>query len=213
MVRQARIGWTISCVDSKSWDEVDGTLIRFFITDILYWLGMVELASPEEGKEFTAFRILNVENLKPKNEDAKLKISSQGKIIAPRFVPRAVRYRIARFCEWDDEVKQDEYKYHITPHSLTKAKEQGLKVEQLLTLLAKHSDVGIPPVWSKPSNAGKLTEPKRGRRLKLCLKVSRPEVLEELRKSKAADIPWRAAWSNNGNRQKRSHPKGNGCDH
>ena len=50
----------------KSWDEVDGTLIRFFITDILYWLGMVELASPEEGKEVTAFKLLNVENLKVK---------------------------------------------------------------------------------------------------------------------------------------------------
>ena len=147
---------------------------------------MVELASPEEGKEFTAFRILNVENLKPKNEDAKLKISSQGKIIAPRFVPRAVRYRIARFCEWDDEVKQDEYKYHITPHSLTKAKEQGLKVEQLLTLLAKHSDVGIPPVLVKALKRWEVNGTEARAETQIVLKVSRPEVLEELRKSKAA---------------------------
>ncbi len=46
----------------KSWDEVDGALIRFFITDILYWLGIVELASPEEGKEITAFRISGIGN-------------------------------------------------------------------------------------------------------------------------------------------------------
>ncbi len=46
----------------ESWDEVDGALIRFFITDILYWLGMVELASPEEGKEIAAFRISGIGN-------------------------------------------------------------------------------------------------------------------------------------------------------
>ena len=50
--------------DSKSWDEVDGALIQFFITDILYWLGMVELASPEEGKEIAAFRISGIGNRK-----------------------------------------------------------------------------------------------------------------------------------------------------
>ena len=46
----------------ESWDEVDGAVIQFFITDILYWLGLVELASPEEGKEITAFRISGIGN-------------------------------------------------------------------------------------------------------------------------------------------------------
>ncbi len=32
------------------WDQVDGALIRFFITDILYWLGMLELGAAEEGR-------------------------------------------------------------------------------------------------------------------------------------------------------------------
>ncbi len=72
----------------ESWDEVDGALIRFFITNILYWLGMVELASPEEGKEVAAFKLLNVESLKLKVEDLKLHISSQGKVVIPRFAPR-----------------------------------------------------------------------------------------------------------------------------
>ena len=169
----------------ESWDEVDGALIRFFITDILYWLGMVELASPEEGKEVTAFKLLNVENLKLKAEDAKLHISSQGKIVIPRFAPRTVRYQVARFCEWDEE-KTDEYKYRITPQSLTKAKEQGLKVEQLLVLLAKHSDAGIPPVLVKALKRWEVNGTEARAETQVVLKVSRPEVLEELRKSKAA---------------------------
>ena len=135
-------------------------------------------------------------------------MTSQGKIVVPRFAPRTVRYQVARFCEWDDdgrvaagsryvpselpdhqrriETKLDEYKYKITPQSLTKAKEQGLKVEQLLTLLAKHSDVGIPPVLVKALKRWEVTGTEARAETQIVLKVSRPEVLEELRKSKAA---------------------------
>jgi hypothetical protein len=167
------------------WDEVDGALIRFFVTDILRWLGMAELASPDEGKDITAFRLLTVEDLKSKAEDVKLQVTSQGKISVSRFAPRAVRYQVARFCEWDDD-KPDEYRYHITPHSLTKAKEQGLKVEQLLALLAKHSDAGIPPALVKALKRWEINGTEARAETQIVLKVSRPEVLEELRKSKAA---------------------------
>ncbi|MGA7192931.1 MAG: helicase-associated domain-containing protein [Anaerolineales bacterium] len=169
----------------ESWDEVDGALIRFFITDILHWLGMVELASPEEGKVITAFRIRTPDSRITNIENGKLKITSNGKISAPRLTPRSVRYQVARFCEWDEE-KPDEYRYHITPHSLTKAKEQGLKVEQLLTLLAKHSDAGIPPVLVKALKRWEVNGTEARAETQIVLKVSRPEVLEELRKSKAA---------------------------
>ena len=168
-----------------SWDEVDGALIRFFITDILHWLGMVELATSEEGRGVAAFRWLNRGGIKAKVEDAKLHVASQGKIIIPRFAPRAARYQIARFCEWDGE-KQDEYKYHLTPHSLNRAREQGLKVEQLLTLLANHSDAGIPPVLVKALKRWEVNGTEARAETQVVLKVSRPEVLDELRKSKAA---------------------------
>ena len=183
----------------ESWDEVDGALIRFFITDILYWLGLVELASPEEGKEITAFRISGIGNGELKigkrrtitnsrisnSENAKLKVTSNGKITAPRLTPRVIRYQVARFCEWDEE-KLDEYKYRITAHSLSKAKDQGLKVEQLLVLLAKHSDAGIPPVLVKALKRWEVNGTEARAETQIVLKVSRPEVLEELRKSKAA---------------------------
>jgi Helicase conserved C-terminal domain len=167
------------------WDQVDGALIRFFVTDILHWLGMIELASPEEGKEITGFRNTNPDSRKPDIENGKLKISSNGKISAPRLTPRSARYQVARFCEWDKE-KTDDYKYRITPQSLTKAKEQGLKVEQLLVLLAKHSDAGIPPALVKALKRWEVNGTEARAETQVVLKVSRPEVLEELRKSKAA---------------------------
>jgi hypothetical protein len=168
----------------ESWDEVDGALIRFFITDIMRSFGSIDLASTQPNSEITAFRLLVPDSQIPNIENAKLHISSQGKITAPRLVPRAVRYQIARFCEWDDE-KPDEYRYHITPRSLSRAKEQGLKIEHLLPLLAKHSG-GIPPVLIKALKRWENNGTQARAETQVILRVSRPEVLDELRKSKAA---------------------------
>ncbi len=166
------------------WDQVEGALIRFFITVILHDLGLVELASPEEGKDITAFHLMHdrqISNI----ENGKLKISSNGRISASRLVPRAARYQLARFCEWDEE-RSGEFGYHLTPASLTKAKEQGLKVEHLLALLSKHAAAGIPPVLVKALKRWEVNGAEARAETQVVLRVSRPEVLEELRKSKAA---------------------------
>jgi hypothetical protein len=166
------------------WDQVDGALLRFFISDVLYSLGMVELASGEEGGPITAFHML--EAPAPKNEEnAKIAVASNGSMSVPRLVPRAVRYQLARFCEWDAE-KPDAYRYHLTPQSLSRAREQGLKVEHLLSLLARHADAGIPPVLLKALKRWDQSGTEARAEAQVILKVSRPEVLDELRKSKAA---------------------------
>ena len=167
------------------WDEVDGALIRYFITNILHWLGQVDLSFAEGSSAPTSFRIAISESRKSGIEKEKLHIASNGKITAPRFTPRVVRYQLARFCEWDEE-KADEYHYHVTPRSLNKAKEQGLKVEHLLALLAKHSDAGIPPVFVKALKRCEVNGTEARVETQVVLRVSRPEVLEEMRKSKAA---------------------------
>jgi hypothetical protein len=165
------------------WDQVDGALIRFFVTDILHWLGMVDLAGSQDAGAPISFHLTSF--VEKKKEEEKISISSNGKIAIPRLTPRVVRYQLARFCKWDDE-KQDEYRYHITPHSLTKAKEQGLKVEHLLALLANHAEAGIPPMLVKALKRWVINGTEARAETQVVLKVSRPEVLEELRKSKAA---------------------------
>jgi hypothetical protein len=166
------------------WDQVDGTLIRYFITKILYWLGQVDLAAPEEDAEPTAFRVVS-EKIKTKNEDEKVVVRSNGQIAVPRLAPRAVRYQIARFCEWDN-LKANAYQYRITPASLKRAGGQGLKIEHLLALTAKHASGGIPPVLVKALKRWDLHGTEARVQTQAVLKVSKPEVLEELRKSKAA---------------------------
>jgi hypothetical protein len=164
-----------------SWDEVDGALIRYLITGPLFWLELLDLASNGEGAAQTAFRSAR---LPAKLEDAKLTVSSQGKISVPRLVPRAARYQIARFCLWDEE-KPDEYRYRVSVNSLEKARKQGLKAEQLLSILRKHAASPIPPPFVRALQRWEANGTEAKLESLVVLKVSKPEVLKELKESKA----------------------------
>jgi hypothetical protein len=169
----------------SSWDQVDGALIKYFITSILHWLGQVDLCIAEGASEPTSFQVRAEPPSAKTIENRKLHISSPGVISVPRLAPRAVRYQVARFCEWD-EPKQDTYRYRISTNSLTRAKDQGLKVEHLLALLSKHSEAGIPPTLVKALRRWEVNGTEARVQTQVILKLSRPEVLEELRRSKAA---------------------------
>ncbi|MGE5462690.1 MAG: helicase-associated domain-containing protein [Syntrophothermus sp.] len=168
-----------------SWDQVDGALIKYFLTNILPWLGQVDLSIAERATEPTAFKISNGQSSTPANENQKLHISSQGVISIPRLAPRVVRYQVSRFCEWDPP-REDVYRYRISTGSLAKAREQGLKVEHLLALLSRHADAGIPPSLVKALKRWEVNGTEARVQTQVILKVSKPEVLEEMRKSKAS---------------------------
>ena len=178
-----------------SWDQVDGALIKYFITNILHWLGQVDLCIAEGATEPTSFQILSSESLIAGKEDKKLHVSSQGLISIPRLAPRVVRYQVSRFCEWDDvrvakrietQSKDDLYRYRLSTNSLTKAKEQGLKVEHLLVLLTKHTDAGVPPSLVKALKRWESNGTEARVQTQIILKVSKPEILEEVRRSRAS---------------------------
>lgn len=166
----------------EHWDQVDGALIKYFITGVLFWLGQVDIAAPEEGGETSAFRVVNNE-LETAKGNGKLVVRSNGQISVPRPVPRVVRYQVARFCEWED-ARAGEFAYRLTPASLKRAGGQGLKVEHVLSLLAKHTAGGIPPVLVKALKRWDLRGTEARIQTQAVLRVSRPEVLEELRKSR-----------------------------
>ncbi|WKZ40884.1 MAG: helicase-associated domain-containing protein [Anaerolineales bacterium] len=164
------------------WDAVDGALVKYLI-QMLYRLGKVNLAAPEEGKEPTAFFLLS-SSVEGKDDKGKIIASSNGKITVSRFFSRAVRYQIARFCEWGDE-KNDEYSYSISAKSLKRANEQGLKAEQLLAMLVKYTNGNVPPALVKALKRWDASGPEARVESLLVLRVSKPEVMEEMRKSKA----------------------------
>lgn len=167
------------------WDEVDGALIRFFF-QVLHWLGQVDLAAPDETAAPTAFRMTNRDLHVTCAETTRIAVSSNGLITIPRLVPRAVRYQAARFCEWLDSPNPEEYRYRISPASLRRAAAQGLKPAHLLALLAKQTGGQVPPVLVKALQRWEARGTEARIETLTVLKVSRPEVLNELRASSAA---------------------------
>ena len=176
----------------EHWDEVDGRLIRYLLTGPLHWLGVLDLARPEAEQEVMAFRLSSwskalLQDKSPKGfplEEEPLVARSDARISARRLVPRRVRYQLARFCEWVKETP-DEYQYRISSTSLTRARQQGLTVGQLLTLLNRYAKA-VPPSlikalerWDKQGSEVRLEK-------MVVLRVASEDILLALRKSPAS---------------------------
>jgi hypothetical protein len=190
-IRSARDGSNL--LGSDHWEDVDGALIRFIITGPLHWLGIFDLARPEAGSEATAFRFSTwggdlLHNLLPAGlakEDAPLTVLPDGRLRLAQLTPRAIRYQIARFSEWEDETAQ-EYRYRLTPASLDRARQQGLRLSHLLAILRRHA--ASPP---SPTLVAALEHwDTSGTQVFLedvtILRVTSPEILTALRRSPVA---------------------------
>jgi hypothetical protein len=176
----------------EHWDEVDGRLIRYILTGPLYWLGVLDLARQEEGQEVTAFRfsgwskaLLNGESPKGlSKEEEPLVARSDARLSARRLVPRRVRYQVSRFCEWEKETT-DEYQYRISTASLSRARQQGLTVTQLLSLLNRYAKTVPPSLVKALERWGNQGIEVRMEKM-VVLRVVSEDVLQGLRKSRAS---------------------------
>jgi len=168
----------------ENWDRVEGAWIRFVLVGVMHRLALLDLAVPGDGRAPSAFRLAApAQERKAEIENGKLHISSQGRITATRRVPRAIRYQLARFCEWAEQ-GPDEYRFHLSPRSLEQAATQGLRVEHLLNLLAKHGDAGIPAAVAEALHRWDKTGTEARTESQVLLRVSRPEIIQRLQDSK-----------------------------
>jgi hypothetical protein len=176
----------------EHWDAVDGALIRYLIAGPLHWLGIMDLAMPAEGQPVLAFRYSAwaVALLKgdppvglPPEEETIL-VKSDVRLRLTRRVPRAIRYQVARFCEWEGE-EGEVYRYRLTPGSLGRARQQGLRVSHLLALLRRHAST-VPPSLVKALERWEEHGSQASLESLLVLRLSSPEILKELRASRAA---------------------------
>ena len=176
----------------EHWDEVDGELIRYIITGPLHWLGIIDLASSAPETAPTALRFSKwamplLSGTAPEGlpaEEEIIKALSDARLRIPRLAPRATRYQIARFCTWEGE-KNELYTYRLTPTSLERAHQQGLSVNQLLTLLRRYAQP-VPPSLVKTLERWEAHGTEAHMEQVLVLRVSSPEILIALRGSRAA---------------------------
>lgn len=175
----------------SNWDEVDGALLRYMATGPLHWLGLVDLASNEQDAAPLAFRISGWAPLLlvgqapalPQERDA-IEITLDHRFKLSRLTSRAIRYQIARFCEWEEE-SGDLYFYRITAASLEKAQKQGLLTAHLVKLLHRFAHRPIPPALIQAIERWDKFGVEVGMQPATLLRVSSPDILEALRKTKA----------------------------
>jgi hypothetical protein len=176
----------------QHWDDVEGALVRYLLTGPLHWLGLLDLGMPDEDALPHAFRFSSFSRalitgtslpLSPRKTE-EIQIRSKGEIRMTENVPHKIRYQAARFCDWFP-VKADAYLYAITPGSLLRAEEQGLRIKHLLTLFKKNAGV-IPPNilaalerWEKQGVQASISH-------KTILRLGSPAVLKALKRSKAS---------------------------
>jgi hypothetical protein len=99
-------------------------------------------------------------------------------------VPRAARYLVARFCSWEN-ANEDAYSYRLTAASLTRAREQGLRVGHLLSLMRRHA-LTVPPSLAKALDRWEEHGSEARLERALILRLRSPEMLQALRNSRAA---------------------------
>lgn len=174
----------------EHWDTIDGAYIRFMITGPLYWLGIVDLACGESDSKIQAFKCSQwcadllsnhpPEGIKP--EDVKLLIDSYGKIVIPLRFSRSLRYQISRFCDWNGKIK-DGYAFQISPVSLQRAKDQGLKISHFLKIVQSVLPHPFPPKlksalenWENHGTQAHFTQT-------ILLHVTNPEAINQLQNS------------------------------
>jgi len=175
-----------------NWDKVEGQLLRYLITGPMHWLGLIDLAASDPDGTAISFRrsawsesLLNNEPLVyPKVKERKAVVTSDAHIHIHYLMSRLARYQISRFSTWDGE-KDGTYFYHLSPNSLERAREQGLKISHLFSLLQRYGQT-IPPKMESALGRWEKFGTEAHMEPALILKVRSPEILEALRASRAA---------------------------
>jgi hypothetical protein len=176
----------------EHWNDVDGLYIRSLITGPLHWLGLLDLASPDQTAPVAAFRfsrlaeaLLNGNTPSGFHEEKGLMTAgSDARLVVQRSAPRALRYQLARFSSWEKETEEN-YFYRITPASLARARNQGLGIGHLLALF-KRAGMQVPPSLLKALERWEHKGVEAKFEQALILRLSSPEILQALRSSKAA---------------------------
>ena len=192
--------WFIRRQDSEvylrgfsSWEEVDGVLLRYTISGPLHWLGFLDLAAPSTNEPATAFRTsawfadlwLGKAPAVDETEDSHAHVNMDGSFFIHRRAPRALRYQAARFAQWLP-ANEGGYNYRITPASLEAARGRGLRSTQLIQVLKRLCEDPLPPLLMRAIERWEETGAEARIEPVTLLRVNSPEILAELRKSRAA---------------------------
>jgi hypothetical protein len=173
--------------DFANWHLVEGRLLRFLIRGSMYWLGLVEV-SESDGQEDVLFRLtpraldwLKDELVKTEEVTVPIVVHDDATITVPFNANRYHRFQVARVAEANPVHPGSQFRYRLTPSTLSRAKDQGITPERLLDFLGKVSGRPVPPStkraierWAERGTEGFLEEV-------VLLRVGEPEILDKLK--------------------------------
>ena len=151
----------------KTWNLVEGALVKQIVTGPLHSLGMIDLSSNHKSfrlnqmfYEFTQNKPWEiVEEQKP------LAINDNGLITAFRSSNRADRFLAARLGQWEMTRNPDLYRYRICANSLEQAQEQGFTANHAISFLQRATEQGLPESihkalqnWANEGVSARLTK-------------------------------------------------------
>ena len=142
----------------EAWEQVEGQYLRYLITRPMLWLGLSEVS-----RDGSAFQLTRSGK---QSKDGMAKAWPDGRIRVARHADRALRYQVARLCEWE-QMDGGAYHYRLTARSLQAAEAQGLTAAHAHQILAEI-----------PAPEGMLKALKRWERAGLEAEVGRQTVLQ-----------------------------------
>lgn len=134
----------------ENWDNVDGALLRYLLTQILPWLSLVDLglASPkgpvvsfrvtESGRRFITYRTLEAMKAvyQPPQAGPRATVGRNFKVTISHQTNLYDRFQLARFAAFNRrEGKQ--ISYYLTPRTLSQALKQGVTIDQIIGFLQR----------------------------------------------------------------------------
>ncbi len=143
----------------EMWDEVEGSLVRFYLCGPLAWLGAIRLSAPwqacvqsstpalsggtlwqwsSRGKQWLAD---NVQQATPARTN-QIGVDAKGEITLFSSATARTHFRVGRFTRWVASVPRP--RYQITPEQLRRAARQGLRTTDIYGFLMAASGGHVP---------------------------------------------------------------------
>jgi hypothetical protein len=168
-----------------AWDRVEGALLQHVLNGPLFWLGLIDVDFNGASFCVTArgAQLLGLahEAAEAAEADRLLTVRGDATIhVSP--ARRYDRFQVARVADLI-AIVNDEYRYRITPSSLTRANSQKISTDKVLAYLEQAADHGVPPTLAKAIQrwASKGTEVKVERAV--IVQVKDAAILKRLQES------------------------------
>ena len=136
----------------KHWDNVEGTLIRYFIAHILFIFDAVHLgtSSPESPPDYFQFTRLGIDFLRgvssataANSSFAHLRINNRFQVRVPAQSNLYDRFQLARFADLEQR-EPNRIIYRITQTSFGRALKNGVTHDQVTAFLTRSTQNNIP---------------------------------------------------------------------